>query len=131
MKETYPDYYAYSVNFNTVLTGKISYKYISEFFNNHELFKNNDFTSTMVSDAQKKGNIDIDESFLEEYYYEYFKMMLSKLGRLDPSFVSVLVEQEYSNIWKTREGKQVSIRNELPKNGIMPDPVFPVRNHYS
>ncbi|MBX9039382.1 radical SAM protein [Enterococcus raffinosus] len=125
MKETYPDYYAYSVNFNTVLTGKNSYKYISEFFNNHELFKNNDFTSTMVSDAQKKGNIDIDESFLEEYYYEYFKMMLSKLGRLDPSFVSVLVEQEYSNIWKTREGKQVSIRNELPKKWHHAGPCVP------
>ena len=52
-------------------------------------------------------------------------MMLSKLGRLDPSFVSVLVEQEYSNIWKTREGKQVSIRNELPKNEHHAGPCVP------
>ncbi|GCF94647.1 Cys-rich peptide radical SAM maturase CcpM [Enterococcus florum] len=124
-KERHPQYYSQNVGFNTVLTSKDSYFEISDYFNSEDVFSNSEFSCNFVSDAQSKDAININDQFLQEYYYEYFKMLLSKVGRVGEKNVSVIIKQEFTNIWQTRTGKQNFKREKLPSISHHAGPCIP------
>jgi uncharacterized protein len=118
IKEKFPNYFKSNITFNSVLDMENDFSCVNEFFTNYETVKDSMFTSQIVSDRYSKNKVVAREEFISGMYYEYFKLYLSKLGRLDKKHVSRIVENEYS---ATKEAFMKGRRHEK----CLPDKCHP------
>ena len=71
-----------------------------------ELFQDAVFTSGLVKDEGKKEKNTVSDRFSEEYQYEYFKLLMSKLGKIRKENTSVLGREQVEFLKMLRGGKQ-------------------------
>ena len=89
IKEHYWDFFISNVGFNTVINPEESYACIGNYFKGEELFQDVYFTSGLVRDEGKKEKTTSSDQFVEEYNYEYFKLLMNKLGKIKKENTSV------------------------------------------
>lgn len=116
IKEKYPDYFKNYVNFNTVLNPEEGYKCVGEYISGEDILKDSAFSASVISDiGLKDKTLTITEKFFEEYNYEYFKLLMAKMGRVQIDNVSKLVRDEFEQIAIMRGGKQREKSRKLPE----------------
>lgn len=111
-KQKYPQYFNEYVSFNTVFTGTDSFRKIDSFFGTNEVFDENKFMSTLVSDNYVKKENTVNDEFIEESKYTSFLRWLAYLGRLK-NFKSKLSEMQFIRVDSLRKDKQYGDKIEL------------------
>lgn len=71
IQRKYPEYFEKNISYNTVFETN-DYNCVSDFFNNHELFKKAIIMSSLVTDVNSKKEIKKSEKFYIESSYAYF-----------------------------------------------------------
>lgn len=127
IQEMYPEYFKTQISFSTVLNPEEGYSCIGEYFNGEEIFQDAVFTANIISDlgikdSEKKNPA---EEFIEEYKYEYFKLLMSKLGWVQEKNVSIIARNQFSFMQRMRGGKQQDNSVELPKKWHHGGPCVP------
>ena len=89
LKRKHADYFK-NVLFSVVMDPASDFKCISEFFVNYDIVKDSTQMATIPSAQYSKENFDTNEDFNADYSYEFFKIFLYKLGRLEKKYVSNL-----------------------------------------
>lgn len=112
-KQKFPGYFNEYVSFNTVLNGLDSYNQIDSFFGGNDLFEENTFMSTLISDNYSKGESAVSDRFIEEEKYASFLQWLAHLGRLK-NFKSKLSGMKFQRVDSLRKDKQYGDQIELP-----------------
>lgn len=125
LRKNYYDYLVKQASVNIVLNPSNAYKFISDFFMQEEVFQEIHVVATLISDTGKKEKYEISSLFKEEYYYEYFKLLMSALGRLNPRFVSPIMKTEFNTLCQVRGGKQQNGTNILPPKWHHGGPCIP------
>ena len=98
---------------------------IGNYFKGEELFQDAVFTSGLVKDEGKKEKNTVSDRFSEEYQYEYFKLLMSKLGKIRKENTSVLGREQVEFLKMLRGGKQQDEDIELPKKWHHGGPCIP------
>lgn len=126
LKEKYPDFYREHVAFNAVMDTKDGFKCINDFTKESDLFKDSYFgTSTINTRYAEEKAAPASEQFRAEWEYEYFKLFLSKLGRLAPSHVSSIVQVQFQDMCSKRLGKRLESTEVLPRKWHHGGPCVP------
>lgn len=125
LKEKYPRYYAEKISFNTVLDPSHPIKEICDFSMKNEMVNQSRVLSTVISDVQAKEKPQYSEQFLEEYEYEKFKAFLWKLGRLEITDISPLIQQHFSGMKQAATCFERLEQDELPDKGHRGGPCIP------
>ena len=125
IKEHYHNFFISNVTFNTVISPEESYSCIGNYFKGEELFQDAVFTSGLVKDEGKKEKNTVSDRFSEEYQYEYFKLLMSKLGKIRKDNTSVLGREQVEFLKMLRGGKQQDEDIELPKKWHHGGPCIP------
>lgn len=112
-KQKYSGYFNEYVSFNTVFNGMDSYTSIDSYFTDNDLFQENTFMSTLISDNYSKKENEISDTFIEEGKYASFLQWLAYLGRLK-DFKSKILETRFERINTLRKDKQYGDQIELP-----------------
>lgn len=122
LKNKFPDYFR-MVSFNTVLDYQSDFGCINDFFMNYETINESFLRVTSICDAYSKKPIQSSIDFSTKANYEYFKLLISKIGRLDDKFVSKLVKEYYSDIRSMYE--RLKPTDNLPETMHSSGPCIP------
>ncbi len=112
IKQKYPDYYK-NICFNAVLDQENEFCCVDNFFKDFDLVKEAVVLASEINPNLKKDLVKNDQTFINNYRYEIFKLFLSKLGRLDQSYVSKLVRTYFISLEKTYA--QLKVTEKLPE----------------
>jgi uncharacterized protein len=123
-KENYPDYFQRRIIFNTVVDGNSDFGCINQFFTNYDTIKDSITNIVNLSTNYVKSLKESSEEYIIETKYELFKLYLSKLNRLDKTYVSKLVMTEYTNLQKQIDQDRVRAK-ELPEKTHHGGPCVP------
>lgn len=105
IKIKYPDYLQ-KILFSIVLDPVADYKCISEFFVDYDTIKDSHQIAFLPSDQYSKEAYNIDESFQVDYSYEFFMILLYKMGRLDKKYVGNLNLAHFERLKKYYHDKR-------------------------
>ncbi len=126
IKDKYHEYFKTNVSFNTVLNPQNGYGCVSDYINGEDLFNDVMFSAGIVNDlGLREEPQDISDKFKEEYRYEYFKLLLSKIGKIQDSKVSKIVQSDFARLLMMRGGRHRSGDNELPEKWHHGGPCIP------
>lgn len=126
VKNTYKDFFKTNVKFNTVLNPREGYDCVSDYIRGDELLSDAGLTASIVSDIGLKGEEqELSNKFLEEYRYEYFKLLLSKVGKIQEYNISNVVQNEFARLLAMRGGKHQNGGRELPEKFHHGGPCIP------
>ncbi len=127
IKDTYPEFFSEHISFSTVLNPEEGYSCVGDYFNGEEVFKDSMFTANVISDLGVKENEkkSATEEFIGEYNYEYFKLLMSKLGWIREENTSIIARSGFNYIQRTRGGKHQSGDVELPEKWHHGGPCVP------
>lgn len=107
LRKKYPEYFS-TVRFNVVLDQRESFNCTSNFFLNYEAAKNGIVSPSSINDNYKINKISESEQFSEEYDYEKFKLLLSKIGAISGDDISVLIQPEFISIMEKLNNRSYS-----------------------
>lgn len=107
IKIKYPAYYK-NISISTVLDPKNDFICTSEFFANTDALKELMMNVSQISNEYSIKDIEFNDNFYTKVKYEYFKLFLSKLGRLDEKYTSKLVRDHYFETKRIYEGLKAS-----------------------
>jgi uncharacterized protein len=99
IKEFYPEYYQENVNFNAVLNAEQNFSIINDFISNNNTLDTNKFMLNFVTDNYTDQETIISEEFHADRAYEFFKLLLSKLGEFSKDKVSHLLDSQFNEIY--------------------------------
>ncbi|EMS69943.1 Cys-rich peptide radical SAM maturase CcpM [Ruminiclostridium cellobioparum] len=122
IKEKYPNYYK-NICFNAVLDQENEFCCIDNFFRDFDLVKEAMVLASEINPNSKKEHVKNDQTFINNYKYEIFKLFLSRLGRLDQSYVSKLVKTYFISLEKTFA--QLKLTEKLPEKAHHGGPCIP------
>ena len=125
LRRKYPDYFAEMVSFNTLIDPSYPIQEICDFTYNDEWISGSNILSTVINDVQAKEKNHYSETFLEEYEYEKFKVLLWKAGRLEKQDISPLMRKHFSGIKQMAVFFERTEQNELPDKGHRGGPCIP------
>lgn len=94
IKLKFPEYFK-RIRFNAVLNPENDFSCLNKFFTDYETIRESDINTSFISDSYRNEKIETSDDFLCKVNYEYFKLFLSKLGKLNEEAVSKLVVQYY------------------------------------
>ena len=123
--QNYYEYYIEKVNINMVLNQGNRYKPVSDFMKSEMIFREASITATLISNTGVKKENEVSSKFKEEYYYEYFKLLLSALGRVKRINVSPLMRTEFKTLQSIRGGKHRQGIGKLPEKWHHGGPCIP------
>jgi uncharacterized protein len=112
LKEKYPEYFK-NIMFNVVIDPTTDFKCISEFFVNYDTVKDTIQMATLPSTNYSDKTVTMDENFRVDYNYEFFKIFLYKLGRLEEKYVSRLNLSYFERLKSTYHEKRKLISGLL------------------
>lgn len=105
--EKFPSYVS-KIRFNCVLDPSNDFGCINEFFTNYpEIKEFQGNFSEIVKEYIVNDVFDSKEEYLQSYKYEVFKLLMSKIERINKKYVSKIVESYYLNL------KQSMIDNRI------------------
>ncbi len=89
------DYYESYVGFNTVLNPKVNVKNVLKYFSSDYRFKKNRVTLNEVSPTgiKNKNDVKFDTKFWNDWKYEYLRLLLYMIGRLEIQDINPLMLQ--------------------------------------
>ena len=125
LHQKYHEYYIEKVNINMVLNQGYKYKSISDFMKKEKIFREVSITSTLISNTGVKEENKVSDTFQTEYYYEYFKLLLFALGRIEKKYISPLMRTELRTLQSIRGGKHQQGVNKLPEKWHHGGPCIP------
>lgn len=125
LRRKYPNYFAEMVSFNTVIDPAYPIKAICDFTDTDEWISGSNILSTVINDVQAKEKNHYSETFLEEYEYEKFKVLLWKVGRLEKKDISPLMRKHFTGIKQMAAFFERTEQNELPDKGHRGGPCIP------
>jgi uncharacterized protein len=100
IKKRYPDYYQKNVAFNTVLDTSQMFGRLSDFVSSEPIIsEGNRFLLNYVSNHFTDQKLDISDDFYADREYEYFKLLLSKLGELSRDKTSYLLAARFIDMY--------------------------------
>ncbi len=99
IRDKYPDIFS-KLSLHAVVDRRNDFGCINNFFSNDKVVKDTKFTLSFVSEYYLKKAISTSHDFHKKIIYEYFKLFLSKLGRLDEKYVSKLALPYYLEMEK-------------------------------
>jgi len=102
LKKRHPRY-ADKIRFSVVLDPQSDFTCVNEFFTTYDAVKDMGTSTSVISSKYSKQQIKVKEDFLVKRYYEIFKVLLHKLGRLDRKYVSSLMLEEYVHLRKLHD----------------------------
>ncbi len=102
IRENHPEYYKKYVSYNAVLDDNNSYYVVSDYFTHNPLLSGGMVTASLATPDYTKEEVIADSSYNEEMQYEFFKIMLSRLGKLDAKHLSKLIYSQYESIIQRR-----------------------------
>ena len=102
IKECYPEFYNKKLRFNTVVNAKSDFQCTEDFFLSSEIFDDdqimfNQVNSTNLNDATF---LDFEDKFWTKRNFEYLKLLLALLHKIDIKSVSPLVVRNKDEIEK-------------------------------
>ncbi len=112
IKEKFPVYLRKNVSFNAVLDPQNEFSCVNNFFTDFETAKEANIIASEISDLYRKNTIKVNENYISETQYEFFKIFLSKLGYLDEKYTSKLLSRHY--IERKDKYSRLQMRAELP-----------------
>lgn len=125
VRDHYYEFFKSNVGFNMVLNPQEGYKCIGEFIKGEEIVNDSLITSSIVSNIGRKEEQEISDIFFAEYNYEYFKLLLSKVGKVTIENVSSIVREDFNRLILMRGGKHRKGFKELPKEYHHSGPCIP------
>ncbi|WDV46760.1 Cys-rich peptide radical SAM maturase CcpM [Clostridiaceae bacterium M8S5] len=108
MNKMYPEYVKDKISFNAVLDGTTDFSCTKKFFADYEEISDLNVNTSFISDKYAKVNFDIYEKYRIQYNYEKFKVILSKVGKLDKKYTSDLFESQFARLKQTLYERQYS-----------------------
>lgn len=101
IKRTYPEYLQ-NVKFNAVINQENDFTCINGFFNDFEAIKDTLWVRySEIQENYKKSKAYLNEKYYQDINYEYFKVFLSKLGKLDAKYASTLLLSRFTDLENT------------------------------
>lgn len=96
VKELYSDY-ANKLMVSTVISPKADLNNMLEYFTSDEILSDTSMIMTPVTETGLKEQVNYKDSFFQVRKYEYLKLLLSLVGKLDQKDVSKLVAHSQRN----------------------------------
>jgi len=125
INKDFSNYFKEKVMFNTVLNPERSYSCISDYVSSEDLIKDSVFLTSTINLSNTKIKRKPKEEFLEEIRYEYFMLLLSKIGEFNQKRMSPLSRTEGVALDNMRDQKAVSGYGELPRKHHHGGPCIP------
>lgn len=91
IKELYPDY-ASQMMISTVISPNSDLNRVLDYFSSDEVLSDTNIIMASVVETGLKNQLDYKDSFFQVRRYEYLKLLLSMIGKLDRQYVSKLVD---------------------------------------
>ena len=125
IKELYPDYYKSHVSFNTVLDTENSFGCINDFILDDSVFQDNMFSASVISDNYTDEETKVSDVFINEKEYEYFKLLLAKIGRIPQKYSSKILNSQFDEMFRKCFGDKRITMSELPRKYHHGGPCIP------
>lgn len=125
LKQSHPDYFNEYVIYNAVMDTEDGFRQISDFVMDNEEFRNNYFGTTTISQRYTDEEVVVSDHFREEWGYEEFKLLLSKMGRLRPDAVSNIMKVPFNDMCRKCLGKKTTSQSKLPHKWHHSGPCMP------
>lgn len=87
----YPEYVKERIRFNTVISPKVNMACVKEFFDTDEVMSDTSILFNTVNENNSLTEIEFEDNFFIVRKYEYIKLLLMMIGRIDKKYVSKLV----------------------------------------
>lgn len=113
IKADYPQLYKRIV-VSTVIDPCLDYAKTSHFFATCNELKGITIQSSMVSSDYRIASLDIPESFHVEEEREMFRLLMSKLKRIDDEYISQFSEGKFGSLYTTMYESRQNISNLSP-----------------
>lgn len=125
LQDAYPAYFNENVGISTVLDPSRSYGCVNDYFTSNRMFKNVTFSTSVISDAFSKSSVLIEETFVEEYKYDQFKLFLYKLNRFNKEEAESILKDGFQSSVLDFDDKFKNSRKHLPEIGHHGGPCIP------
>ena len=126
IKDNFPLFYKDNIMFNTVLDPMNDFGCINDYIMNSIEFEDSYFFSSLIDDRYLEQSIPYNSDFFTDNEYEIFKLYLKKLNWFSDCKTSKLVDNYFSQISRSRGGKQTTFIKELPQKYHRGGPCLPV-----
>ena len=123
IKKDYPEFLN-KILFNIVLDKESDFSCINQFFTDYETIKDSMLMVSELAAHYAKSTNKSSEEYNVKIGYEKFKLLLSKVNRLDKELVSKLIESHYDVVKKISLGER-NINQELPDKAHHSGPCIP------
>lgn len=90
VKELYPEY-ARNIIISTVVSPKYELNHVLEYFDSDDVLSDTNIIMTPVADAGLKKKVGYKESYYQVRRYEYLKLLLYMIGKIDKKYISRMV----------------------------------------
>jgi uncharacterized protein len=102
IKNDYPQYYKKNVQFHTVVDIENGFNCISNYVGGEEIFSDIIFTTSTISNDYTAKNKKVSDDFLSERNYEFFKILLMRIGKISTKQISKILFGPYEEICRKR-----------------------------
>jgi len=97
IKKDFPEYLK-NMSFNAVTDPQNDVGCVCKFFNDFESFRDGQIMYSEVANYYSKKEVRTSEKYYEVINYEYFKLLLSKLKKLDVKYTSKILFGRFDNM---------------------------------
>lgn len=97
LKEMHPDYHK-KIHFNTVIDIRNEFKPLADFLKYDERVKDDIFMTNTIAEDYTDEVMEPSDSYIEGMNYEYFKVMLYRLGKISSKSISKLASLRFTEI---------------------------------
>lgn len=125
IKNEVPDFFNKNVLFNTVLNPERGYGCVAEFITGEELLKDKQFLTSIITPVNSKNKKTISEQFIIDERYEYFLMLLAKIGEFPEEYLSPLGKMASIKLSEMRFQKNLKKVEGLPEKFHHSGPCIP------
>ncbi len=123
LREKYPRFFEKNISFNAVIDPSCDFNCTNEFFTSYDAVKNSYVKSSIFKDIYRKTEIERTEKFDLDLDYEYFKVFLAMLNRLDKHYISKMFDNYMIQMDKLHERLKPVL--SLPDKGHHGGPCIP------
>lgn len=124
IKKEFPEY-SKKIIFSIVIDPLNDFSCVNEFFTTYDTIKDLQTLPSMISENYSNHEIKKSNDFSAKYGYEMFKVLLSKLGRLNSACSSVLLERYYMQLKSKLYEDRLTRADSLPEKGHPGGPCVP------